>query len=123
MGKLNEKGVDIVVLNMPILDTRKYKDLEGVGQLISDIVLTLLSWKVEERDRIKQAQKEGIAIAKAEGRYKGSPVKYSENATGKDKLIYDAVVNGLNNRENPMDIHRKTGLFRGTIYKIKNELM
>src|SRR5690625_6876652 len=49
--------IDIVVLNMPILDTRKYKELEGVGQLISDIVLSLLSWMVdEERERIKTAQ-------------------------------------------------------------------
>ncbi len=36
-----EEENDIVVLNMPILNTRRYKDLEGVGQLVSDIVLTL----------------------------------------------------------------------------------
>lgn len=48
--------IDIVVLNMPILDTRKYKDLEGIGQLVSDLVLTLLSWMVEEeRERIRTA--------------------------------------------------------------------
>ncbi|WP_419893521.1 hypothetical protein [Oceanobacillus kimchii] len=51
--------------NMPILDTRKFKELEGVGQLVSDLVLTLLSWMVdEERERIKAAQREGIEIAK-----------------------------------------------------------
>src|SRR5699024_10097016 len=62
---LMDMEIDIVVLNMPILDTRKYKDLEGVGQLISEIVLSLLSWMVdEERKRIKEAQREGIAIAK-----------------------------------------------------------
>src|SRR5699024_6230147 len=64
--------IDIVVLNMPILDTRKYKDLEGVGQLISDLVLTLLSWMVEEeRERIRSAQRQGIEIAKKQGKYRG----------------------------------------------------
>lgn len=40
---LIKEEVDIVLLNMPILDTRKYRELEGVGQLVSDLVLTLLS--------------------------------------------------------------------------------
>src|SRR5699024_9320906 len=62
---LVDNEIDIVVLNMPILDTRKYKELKGVGQLITDIVLSLLSWMVdEERERIRIAQKEGISIAK-----------------------------------------------------------
>jgi len=62
---MNEE-IDIVVLSMPVLDTRKYKELEGVGQLVSDLVLTLLSWMVdEERERIRIAQREGIEIAKA----------------------------------------------------------
>ena len=43
-----EEEIDIVVLNMPILDKRKYKELEGMGQLVSDMVLTLRSWIVEE---------------------------------------------------------------------------
>lgn len=51
--EITENEIDIVVLNMPILDTRKYKELAGVGQLVSDLVLTLLSWMVEEeRNRI-----------------------------------------------------------------------
>src|SRR5690625_5034019 len=65
---LMKDEIDIVVLNMPILDTRKYKELEGVGQLITEIVLSLLSWMVEEeRERIKTAQREGIEIAKKAG--------------------------------------------------------
>src|SRR5699024_5667420 len=96
---LIENEIDIVVLNMPILDTRKYKDLEGVGQLISDIVLSLLSWMVdEERERIRTAQKEGIEIAISQGKYKGRPLKYHENATGKDKIIYNEIVSLLNKR-------------------------
>ncbi|SDJ00578.1 recombinase family protein [Alteribacillus bidgolensis] len=90
---LTDEEIDIVVINMPILDTRRYKDLEGVGQLVSDIVLTLLSWMVdEERERIRAAQREGIEIAKDQGKFEGGKKRYHAGATGKDKVIYDRVV-------------------------------
>lgn len=118
-----DEDIDIVVLNMPILDTRKYKELEGVGQLVSDLVLTLLSWMVdEERNRIKTAQREGIAIAKTKGKYKGGKKKYHAAAKGKDKIVYDEVIRLLAAGETVMDIHRQTGLSRNTIYQIKKEL-
>ncbi|MCD8214271.1 MAG: recombinase family protein, partial [Clostridiales bacterium] len=60
------KNADIIVLDMPILDTTKNKDL--LGTLISDLVLQLLSYVAEnERVNIKQRQTEGIAAAKAKG--------------------------------------------------------
>src|SRR5690606_2595036 len=117
-----DNDIDIVVLNMPLLDTRKYKDLEGVGQLVSDLVFTLLSWMVEEeRNRIREAQREGIEIAKQEGKFKGKPRMYHANAKGKNKLIYDTIIKMLKNKESVMDIHAKTGVARNTIYRIKNE--
>lgn len=61
-----QKKVAIVVLDMPLLDTRQNRDLTGT--LIADIVLQLLSYVAQtERDFIKQRQKEGIAAAKARG--------------------------------------------------------
>lgn len=67
-----EKKADIVVLDMPLLDTRKEKNL--LGTLISDIVLALLSYVAEnERMNIKQRQAEGIAAAKARGVKFGRP--------------------------------------------------
>ncbi|MEK0290452.1 recombinase family protein [Caldifermentibacillus hisashii] len=120
---LIEEEIDIVVLNMPILDTRKYKDLEGVGQLVSDLVLTLLSWMVEEeRVRIRTAQREGIEIAKKKGKYKGGKKKYHAGAKGKDKVIYDRVVQLINQGVSVMDIHREVGISRNTIYAIKKRL-
>ena len=69
-----EKGVDIVVLDMPLLDTRKGKDL--VGTFLSDIVLQILSFVAEnERTNIRQRQAEGIAAAKAKGIRFGRPEK------------------------------------------------
>ena len=67
-----EKGVDIVVLDMPLLDTRRGKDL--MGTFLSDIVLQVLSFVAEnERAAIHQRQAEGIAAAKARGVRFGRP--------------------------------------------------
>ncbi len=67
-----EKGADIVVIDMPILDTRRDKNL--LGTFISDIVLVLLSYIAEnERINIRQRQAEGIAAAKARGVKFGRP--------------------------------------------------
>ena len=69
-----QKGVDIVVLDMPLLDTRKGKDL--LGTLIADLVLSLLSYVSEnERCTIRQRQKEGIEAAKLKGVKFGRPLK------------------------------------------------
>ena len=74
-----EKGVDIVVVDMPLLDTRRGKDL--VGTFLSDIVLQVLSFVAEnERTNIRQRQAEGIAAAKARGvRFGRPPAPLPEN--------------------------------------------
>jgi len=69
-----DKGIDIVVLDMPLLDTRRGKDL--MGTFLSDIVLQVLSFVAEnERTNIRQRQAEGIAAAKARGVRFGRPPK------------------------------------------------
>jgi len=69
-----ERCVDIVVIDMPLLDTRRGKDL--LGTLIADLVLNLLSFVAQnERENIRQRQAEGIAAAKARGIRFGRPIK------------------------------------------------
>ena len=69
-----EKGADIVVMDMPILDTRREKNL--LGTFMSDIILALLSYVAEnERVNIRQRQAEGIAAAKVKGVKFGRPPK------------------------------------------------
>ena len=69
-----EKGVDIVVLDMPLLDTRRGRDL--MGTFLSDIVLQVLSFVAEnERKNIRERQKEGIEAAKTRGVRFGRPPK------------------------------------------------
>ena len=67
-----ERGVDIVVLDMPLLDTRRGKDL--MGTFLSDTVLQVLSFVAEnERKNIRSRQAEGIAAARARGVRFGRP--------------------------------------------------
>ena len=69
-----EKRIDFIVLDMPLLDTRRGKDL--MGTFLSDIVLQVLSFVAEnERSNIRQRQAEGIAAAKARGVKFGRPPK------------------------------------------------
>ena len=71
-----ERGVDIAVIDMPILDTRDGKDL--MGTFIADIVLQILSFVAQnERESIRKRQAEGIAAARARGVRLGRPAKKS----------------------------------------------
>ena len=74
-----EKNVDICILDMPLLDTRRDKDL--LGTLIADIVLQLLSYVAEtERKLIRERQAEGIAAAKARGKTWGRQRRQLDDA-------------------------------------------
>lgn len=67
-----EKKIDIVVLDMPLLDTRQGKDL--MGTFIADLVLQILSFvAISERERIRERQRQGIDAAKARGVRFGRP--------------------------------------------------
>lgn len=81
-----EKGTDIVVIDMPLLDTRREKNL--LGTLISDIVLALLSYVSEnERMNIRQRQTEGIAAARARGvKFGRPPIPLPDNFYSVHKL-------------------------------------
>ncbi len=74
-----EKGADIVVIDMPLLDTRREKNL--LGTFISDVVLSLLGYVAEnERINIKQRQAEGIIAAKMRGvRFGRPPIPLPDN--------------------------------------------
>jgi DNA invertase Pin-like site-specific DNA recombinase len=68
------KGADIAVLDMPLLDTRRDRDL--MGTFIADLVLQILSFVAQnERENIRKRQAEGIAAARARGVRFGRPVK------------------------------------------------
>ncbi len=68
-----EKKIDITVIDMPLLDTTKGKDL--MGTFIADLVLQILSFVAQnERENIRKRQEQGIAAAKAKGTHMGRPI-------------------------------------------------
>ena len=105
-----EKGTAIVVLDMPLLDTRKNKDLTGT--LIADIVLQLLSYVAQtEREFIRQRQAEGIAAAKRKGVHCGRepkqpPDNFEEVVKGWRKKLYSG-----------KEAARRLGVSRTYLYK------
>jgi DNA invertase Pin-like site-specific DNA recombinase len=109
------KGADIAVLDMPLLDTTKSKDL--IGTLISDLVLQLLSYVAEnERVNIRQRQAEGIAAAKAKGIHLGRPVKYK----AEDYMeIYEKFRHKEISQKQAM---KEMGVCETTYYRIVHEL-
>ncbi|MDR1245994.1 MAG: recombinase family protein, partial [Clostridiales Family XIII bacterium] len=69
-----ERGIDVAVIDMPLLDTRNGKDL--MGTFIADLVLQILSFVAEnERENIRKRQAEGIAAARVRGVRFGRPIK------------------------------------------------
>ena len=102
---------DIVVIDMPLLDTRKNKDL--LGTFISDIVLQILSYVAEqERTFIKQRQKEGILVAKNNGVKFGRPkIEKPQN--------FDIVVHKWKNKEiKTKEAIEMLGLKSNTFYNL-----
>lgn len=105
-----EKGVDIVVLDMPLLDTRSGKDL--MGTFIADLVLQILSFVAQnERENIRQRQAEGIAAAKARGVPLGRPaLPLPEN--------FEQVVSSWRNKEIDFaSALQQTGMRPATFYR------
>lgn len=113
-----EKKADIVVIDMPLLDTRQEKNL--LGTLISDMVLTLLSYVAEnERINIKQRQSEGIAAAKARGvKFGRPPIPLPDNFDAVYRL-WSAKKLTLRQAAETCDLAEST--FRDKVRKYKTE--
>ena len=106
-----EKRVDMVVLDIPMLDTRRKGD-DLTGRLIADLVLQILSYVAEtERRNIRQRQAEGIAAAKARGVHFGNPgIPLPDN--------FNEVVGQWRRREIPLeDALRLLGVSRSYFYR------
>ena len=113
------KGVDIVVLDMPLLDTRQG---EGglTGQFISDMALTILSYVADiERQKNRRRQAEGIAIAREKGIKFGRPVKSDP------EMFKEIAIQYLNKELSSRQAAEMCGLCQSTflrkVKKVKNE--
>ena len=116
-----EIGVDICVMDMPLLDTRSGKDL--MGTFIADLVLQILSFVAQnERENIKKRQAQGIAAAKEKGVRFGRPESPIPNEF--DKLIHqwEQEQIPLNEILNICNISKATFYRRLKKYRLKNNL-
>jgi DNA invertase Pin-like site-specific DNA recombinase len=112
-----EVGCDMVVLSMPILDTRGRTEDDPTGEMISKIVLTIFAWMAQrETEERKRRQRDGIEAAKREGKYRGrKPVEVDKYEFAR---LREEVKRGERTNKYVMD---KLGLTRTTYYKLVDE--
>lgn len=109
-----EKKADIVVIDIPLLDTRREKNL--VGTLISDIVLSLFSYVAEnERMNIRQRQAEGIVVAKARG------VKFGRPPKNLPENFYEVHAKWRNGKLSVSEAAKECGLAQSTFFRKAKE--
>lgn len=107
---------DIVVLDMPLLDTTKYKDTL-TDNFISDLVVQILSYVADtERQKIKQRQKEGIEVAKAKGKHLGRPI--TNEITEEFKTEFKKWDNG---EQTAVQSYKNLGMTKTTFYRLAKE--
>lgn len=109
-----EIKADVIVQDMPLLNTTISKDLDGT--FIADLVLQILSYvSAKERENIRRRQKEGIAIAKDKGVYKGSKPKQVD-----EELFAENLVRYRNGEITKTEFSSVLGVSRPTLNKILN---
>ena len=112
-------GADIVVLNMDLLDTRKFKN--GMEELISNIVLELLSYMAEkERNKIRQRQREGIEKARKDGVHLGRPKIEVDDFSYYYHQVYDKEEMTAVEAMEELDISKSTFYRRKSEYEDEN---
>lgn len=103
-------GIDICVIDMPLLDTRRGKDL--MGTFIADIVLQILSFVAEnERENIKERQSQGIAAAKKKDVRFGRPKNSAPDA------FYEHISDWKNGKIKTKEMLNLTGFGKSTFYR------
>jgi DNA invertase Pin-like site-specific DNA recombinase len=109
------EGVDIVVADMPLLDTRQYRDL--LGTFISDLVLQVLSFvSQQERDFIRSRQAEGIASAHKQGKKFGRP-----NAVMPEGFM-SVYADWKQEKLTAVAAYAKLGMTKSTFYKFVSQV-
>jgi len=109
--ELQQMGIDIVILDMPILNTKEKSDLEK--SLIANIVFELLAYTAEkERQKIKTRQAEGISVAKNRG------VKFGRPSAALPDGFEAECVKWREGRQSAIQTMRRLGLKRTTFYKL-----
>ncbi|SKA96982.1 Site-specific DNA recombinase [Caloramator quimbayensis] len=113
---LVDNKINIVILDMPLLDTRRYAQLDGFGELVTSLVLQILSWLAEEeRKKIKERQREGIDAAMRRG------ISFGRPPVPKPKNFHEVYTKWKNGEITATKAMQLLGLKRNTFYKFARE--
>lgn len=117
---LKDSGLNFEIGGLPNINTGN----KLMDKALTDMLLNLLGYVAEnERAYIKERQRDGIELAKKQGRFKGKPKKYSANSKDKyGRYIYNQIVEDLNNGMSCNAVRLKHDVGVGTVQRIKNEI-
>lgn len=121
LSEIRQKGATIDILDLPSFQGVEDPNLKN---LLTNIVIELMSYVAQsEREKIRERQREGIAIAKKKGVYVGRVQEYNDHAKDpKKRLVYQAIVQDLKDNKPIKPMARKYGVSRTLIYRIRKEL-
>lgn len=118
MGELQKKGIAFKADDLPALDSSDPK----MALLFNNLILNLLGWVADnERQKIRERQRQGIKLAKARGVYEGRPVKYSPTSNDpQGRMVYENVKRDYLSGDygSKVKLAEKYGITRPTLYKI-----
>lgn len=121
IAELHKRGIKFVSDDLPEMNTSN----SLLNDVMMDMFVSLLGFVSQnEREKIKERQREGIELAKKRGVYTGRAVKYGPNSKdAKARFIWEQVVKMLKSKQYAIsDIARQTGLSRSQVYRIKDRL-
>lgn len=112
-----KKGIFLEFIKEPILNTPKEKVQDIVQVALADVILSLLAaFAQKEREDIKLRQAEGIAIAKAKGKFKGKKTKLVEG--GEEEVRAKAIIDAYLKKTSIADIRKTYKVGTGTLYRL-----
>ena len=120
--RLKDKKVKLIVDDLPQTNTGN----PLIDQFMLDMMVNLMGFVAQnEREKIRDRQRQGIAQAKRRGAYKGRPVKYAAQSKNREgRLVYekvrDAITSG--NYKSKAQLAREVGLSRQQLYRIINSI-
>jgi DNA invertase Pin-like site-specific DNA recombinase len=120
--QLKDKGVKLVVDDLPQTHTGN----ELVDQFMLDMMISLMGFVAQnEREKIRERQRQGIEQAKKRGAYKGRPTKFSEDSSDREgRLVFESIKKDYQagNYKSKAGLARKYGLSRQQLYRIINRI-
>lgn len=120
--QLKDKGVSLIVDDLP--QTHTGNDL--VDQFMLDMMINLMGFVAQnEREKIKERQRQGIEQAKKRGAYKGRPTKFSEDSSDREgRLVFEGIKKDYQagNYKSKADLARKYGVSRQQLYRIIKQI-